>query len=198
LKRARRRVRWIAFLDIDEFLFSPLGRPLSQVLADFGEHPGVVVAWRVYGTGGITERSPNLVIETFLRRASEGHFLSAYGKPIVNPRRTVATGTSPHRFAHYERRRPWRMSATAVDEEATPVRSDECRAPANILRINHYYSRSEAEAVKKWRRGSVTRAATPPLSELVDPRLNDVRDETLLRVAPELRKRLAQRGAGAD
>src|SRR4051812_1327225 len=49
LKRVRHRVRWIAFLDIDEFLFSPLGRPLPQVLADFDEYPGVVAAWRVYG-----------------------------------------------------------------------------------------------------------------------------------------------------
>ena len=192
LKRHRRRARWIAFLDIDEFLFSPLGRPLSQVLTDFAPFPGVVVAWRVYGTGGIAERSGGLVTETFLWRAGEDHFLSAYGKSIVNPRRTHSTVTSPHRFQYFDPRRPWRLYGVAVDEERNAATSDECIS-ADTLRVNHYYSRSEAEALVKWRRGSVTRDVAPPLSEFVDPKLNQVRDEILLRVVPELRKRLTQR-----
>ena len=53
LKRYRHQARWIAFLDIDEFLFSPRGQSLPQVLAAFPPFAGVVVAWRVYGTGGI-------------------------------------------------------------------------------------------------------------------------------------------------
>ena len=34
LKGTRRGSRWIAFIDLDEFLFSPTGRPLPEVLAD--------------------------------------------------------------------------------------------------------------------------------------------------------------------
>jgi len=196
LRRRRHRARWIAFLDIDEFLFSTSGEPLPQVLAAFDAHPGVIAAWRVYGTGGIAERSRGLVTETFRWRAREDHFLSAYGKPIVNPRRTSSIVASPHRFNHYERRRPWRLRGAAVDEKRSPVTSDVCRASANLLRINHYYSRSVAEALEKWRRGSVTRAAPPPLSELLDSKLNEVHDGILLRVVPELRDRLAERHAG--
>ena len=195
LSRSRRRARWIAFLDIDEFLFSPLWRPLPQVLAEFDVHPAILAAWRVYGTGGVAEKSPGLVTETFLRRASDDHFLSGYGKAIADPRRTVANVASPHRFSHYERRRPWRLRASAVDEQRRAVTSDGWRASATTLRINHYYSRSEAEALEKWRRGSVTRATSPPLSELVDPKLNEVRDETLLRVVDDLRERLGDRHA---
>jgi hypothetical protein len=33
--------RWIAFIDIDEFLFSPSGRPLPEILRDFEPYPGV-------------------------------------------------------------------------------------------------------------------------------------------------------------
>src|SRR5262249_59468593 len=39
--RHRSGTRWIAFIDIDEFLFSPTGRPLPEVLRRFRSHPHV-------------------------------------------------------------------------------------------------------------------------------------------------------------
>src|SRR4051812_48015764 len=50
LRRHRTDTRWIAFIDADEFLFSPTGKPLPELLRAFDTHPGVVVNWRVYGT----------------------------------------------------------------------------------------------------------------------------------------------------
>jgi Glycosyltransferase family 92 len=50
LKRARGLTRWLAFIDLDEFLFSPGPTPLPDVLRDYEEHPGVVVNWQVYGS----------------------------------------------------------------------------------------------------------------------------------------------------
>ena len=35
--------RWIAFIDLDEFLFSPTGRPLPEVLSEYERWPGVGV-----------------------------------------------------------------------------------------------------------------------------------------------------------
>ena len=52
LKRHRSDARWIAFLDLDEFLFSPTERSLVEVLPEFERHPAVVVNWRMYGTNG--------------------------------------------------------------------------------------------------------------------------------------------------
>lgn len=193
LKRNWTQARWIAFIDIDEFLFSPLGRPLPEILADYAEWPGVAAAWRVYGTGGVAEQPTGLVTESFMWRAREDHFLSKYGKLIVNPMRTAPVVNSPHRFVHFSRRRPWSPTAAAVDEDRHPVISEECGARANVLRINHYYSRSEAEALAKWRRGSVTRGEVPPLSEMMDARLNEVHDDILLQVVPRLRAKLAAR-----
>ena len=45
--------RWIAFLDFDEYLFSPTGEPLSQVLPDYEQHPGVCVSRAEFGASGI-------------------------------------------------------------------------------------------------------------------------------------------------
>jgi hypothetical protein len=48
LERARGRARWLAFIDIDEFLFSPACECLAPALRAYEPHPGVVVNWQVY------------------------------------------------------------------------------------------------------------------------------------------------------
>src|SRR5438309_11534779 len=52
--------RWIAFLDLDEFLFSPTLRPLPELLAEYEQHPAVVVNWMMFGTSGHLTRPPGL------------------------------------------------------------------------------------------------------------------------------------------
>ena len=44
--------RWIAFIDLDEFLFSPTGRPLPEVLRRYERWPAVGVNWAVFGSSG--------------------------------------------------------------------------------------------------------------------------------------------------
>ena len=46
--------RWIAFIDLDEFLFSPSGEPLPEVLADYEQWPGVAVRWACSAPPGTT------------------------------------------------------------------------------------------------------------------------------------------------
>jgi hypothetical protein len=135
-------------------------------------------------------------------RAPEGHFLNAYGKAIVDPRQTISLATSPHSFRHYAPRRPWRM-VPPVDECGCPYTEpqfDEAGRPysgqatsVNVLRINHYYTRSEAEAISKWRKGYVASSQQPPLEQLLDPKLNDIHDDAILRFVPELRAQLRDR-----
>src|SRR5688572_30328980 len=52
LQERRDQSRWIAFVDIDEFLFSPTGRPVSEVLADYEQWPGIGVNRLRFGTSG--------------------------------------------------------------------------------------------------------------------------------------------------
>ena len=106
------RFRWIAMIDVDEFLFAPDGRPLGQVLADFPDVPAVVVHWQVYGSSGHVEAPDGLVIEQFTRRAPTSWVRNRRLKSIVDPRRTQAF-VSPH-FALY------RDGARAVSENGVP------------------------------------------------------------------------------
>ena len=68
IARHRDDSRWIAFVDIDEFLFSPTGRPLPEVLARYERWAGVGVNRVTFGTSGHETRPPGLVLENYTRR----------------------------------------------------------------------------------------------------------------------------------
>src|SRR5205085_807652 len=100
-KEHRTDTRWIAFIDIDEFLFSPTGEPLPAILSHFADWPGVCAAWRLYGTGGWHTRPPGLVTESYLQRAPDDCRSAWAMKSIVDPRRTVPWVRNYHVLQHW-------------------------------------------------------------------------------------------------
>src|SRR5262249_55428236 len=151
--------RWIAFIDIDEFLFATGGEDLPTVLADFEAFPGVGANWVVFGSSGHLRQPKELVTRSYLRRASfdirvafppllrPGGYVRNMGdyprfcrhiKSIVDPREVIKVLT-PHSFRYRKDRR-------AVDETATPIRAgfhDSMSDAVSVsrLRINHYWSK---------------------------------------------------------
>src|SRR4051794_6571949 len=91
--------RWIAFLDLDEFLFSPTYRPVSDLLVEFERHPGVVVNWAKFGTSGHRTRPPGLAIESYHYRKTYPPGSSEQVKCIVDPPRAERV-LSPHAFRY--------------------------------------------------------------------------------------------------
>ena len=188
LARHRIDTRWLAFIDIDEFLFCPNGRALPAVLSKFRSAPGVAVCSRYFGFGGVEEPQPGLTIETYLMRAHDDFEPNTWVKSIVFPRMTERPAEIPHHFVY-------RHSRSAVGEDGLPAPHGDRRPPtADLLRINHYYTRSRAEYDAKlggwsgWGDRSGAR-------QLGDTRLppDDMRDETILRYAPFVRRALSER-----
>jgi Glycosyltransferase family 92 len=135
--------RWLTFLDIDEFLFSPTGEPVSEVLPEYEQWPGVVVSRADFGPSGHRKRPTGLVVENFLHRRRYRPDAIVPVKSIVDPGRTVRSA-SIHHF-HYRDGLP-------VDENKSPVRSGSGRrtwVSFERLRINHYGTKSEAEMAAK-------------------------------------------------
>lgn len=173
LRRLRGRSRWAAFIDVDEFLFSPTGAPLPEVLERYEGHAGVIVNWRCYGTSGHRTRPDGLTIENYTRRARSGWARNRRVKTIVDPLLAVET-RSPHLFEV-------QTGHALVTEELTPVRAVRSangrrrlrhlaawlpylpfdpyakfrpsveRVSANRLRINHYVTRSADEMPLKYK-----------------------------------------------
>ena len=192
LKRHRDEARWIAFLDVDEFLFSPTGHAVSTLLRDYERWPGVGVNWAVFGTSGHQVPPGGLVIESYLRRTSEPDF-NRHIKTIANPAR-VRAFCKPSFFMYDE--------GLAVDENHRCITGPPWSVTASVsferLRINHYTTRSATEYAAKVSRGWPD-SSTPP-SRFADERsmrrrlaaMDQLHDDAILRYAPALRRALAR------
>ncbi len=180
--------RWIAFLDDDEFLFPVKGGSLPEVLRRYEAFPGVAVHWVMFGSSGHRARPEGLVISNY--RACEGKPQNTF-KSIVNPRCFKAP-----KSMHYCR---YKGHARAVNEQFEPVR-DSHGVPnpsVDILRINHYWSKSYEDGVNKITRGRVQAWGAPrgmEYWERLDREFSQVEDTLILRYEEELKERLARRG----
>jgi hypothetical protein len=178
--------RWIAFIDLDEYLFSPTYKALTEILPDYEEHPAVVANWAVFGTSGHLTKPPGLTIENFNHRNDYPPGAIEQVKCIVDPART-SHALSGHRFVYH--------SGEAVNENHE---TKEGRAPRVVsferLRVNHYAHRSREEYIAKLARPQVvgTYKQFPPNSlERRIKRGNAVRDDTIKHYVPALKERLA-------
>jgi hypothetical protein len=182
VERERGRSRWLAVLDLDEFLFSPTGRRLPEVLRGFERHAAVGACWAVYGTGGHDVRPDGLVTESYLWRSDDDARRNRHVKSIVDPRRAVRP-MSPHHF---------RVRGRFVDERHRLL-TGPCihGAPTRrLLRINHYWSKSREEAERKVRRPRADLDEMRSLELFLNPALNAVYDDAIAGWLPELRDRL--------
>lgn len=59
LRKFGHTTRWLALIDIDEFLFSPANQGLVTSLRAYEKHAAVFVYWRLFGSGGRRDRVPD-------------------------------------------------------------------------------------------------------------------------------------------
>jgi hypothetical protein len=134
--------RWFGFVDLDEFLFSPTGRPIPEVLKEFEYAPCVFINDIEFGSSGHKTKPPGLVIESYTRRTDDPS-LNGCMKKILDPKRVIKAGIHTSQYTE----------GTAVNENHEPVTGrNEGKVTISKLRFNHYYTKSEEEArVKAYR-----------------------------------------------
>lgn len=157
LENNRFSSRWIAFIDLDEFIVPVKDKSIPAFLAGFESFAAVEINWLIYGSGGRKTKTPGTVMERFRFHSTPGHYLNRHVKSIVNPRR-VFTMTGCHEAA--------KISGHTADSHGNPVtRHFRDREPQqDIIRINHYAVRSYEEFTEKQARGraSGTQKAVKP------------------------------------
>jgi hypothetical protein len=192
LERAREETFWLAIFDIDEYLFSPTGEPVSHVLRrEFEEFPGVGVNEISFGTSGHVSRPRGLTIENYVRRCELQKPRNRIIKSIVRPELVADLGSDPHYFRYVDKRR-------AVTEGKEEIRGSLTQSVSvDLLRINHYITRSAEERQRKNAGPDVLRGGRRHLPKAAerDKMLNDEEDTTILRYAAPLREAL---GMAAD
>lgn len=173
IRRVRMQTRWIALIDIDEFLFSPACPDLREVLRGYADLPAIFVYWVLFGSNGHVARPEGSVIESYTRcldRASalrdgfdhrkepgKADYVTGWakdGKSIVNPRMV-------RRYVVHRPRELW--DGELLDENRLPPvqRADGDTLSYEILRINHYWSKSLEDLSAKVERGSICDRTRP-------------------------------------
>ncbi len=134
LRIAQDEARWVAFLDLDEFLFPVKEYLTRSFLKDYEDYAQVSVNWVLFGTSDIQEISfPNLMIETLRRSCSKGN---KHVKNIVQPSK-VTHFINPH----WAEVKPGFLQVNS-DKKAfwgpfSPY------IALDKIRINHYWTRDE-------------------------------------------------------
>ncbi len=169
--------RWIAFVDIDEYLFG-LKAPLTEVLKGYEAYPGLVVHWQCYGSADPATASSPLVTQAFLNRAPEKWVRNRKVKSIVDPSRTVGAD-GPHFFKYKDdecavnekfqrvvpkpkseqRRRIYKFITKRfpwAPLDPYSYRGHDLPVSVDVLRINHYTVKSSRQFAEKQVRMKLT------------------------------------------
>lgn len=171
LENNRLSSRWMAFIDLDEFIVPVRDASIPEFLKGLEPFAAVEINWLVYGSGGRKDKTPGTMMERFRFHSKPEHYLNRHVKSIVNPRR-VFTMIGCHEVA--------RISGDTADSHGQPVRRHfrEREPQQDIIRINHYAVRSYEEFIEKQARGraSGTQPTVKP-EYFVQYDLNDIEEK---------------------
>ncbi|MBV1903031.1 MAG: glycosyltransferase family 92 protein [Marinosulfonomonas sp.] len=173
IRNFRTRARWIAFIDLDEFLYSPTGRNLPELLENYRGVAAIFVYWVLFGSSGHAKRPMGSVIQAYqqcldLKHVNEDDFnhgvmadksdyvtgWSRDGKSIVNPRQV-------RKYNIHKPKKLW--FGEILDENRDPARQRVAGMQISyaVFRINHYWSKSIDELTAKVDRGSICNPSRP-------------------------------------
>lgn len=176
--------KWVAFLDIDEFLFPVRKRNLQDVLENYEEFGGVGVNWLMFGSSHVWRIPPKqLLIESLNCCANKKFTGNRYVKSIVRPER-ASHFDNPHQPVYLQ-------EYSGVNTDKLPLEGMwSSYYQANKLRINHYWTREgeyfyrqKLQRHKQWRGDPDPKAIKSFIENL-----NSEQDNTILKFVPELKK----------
>ena len=154
LERHRFDCRYIAFIDLDEFLYPKTGQSVIEVVDEIlSRNPNAAalgVNWQCFGSNGLETADYSLgVLERFTRRAQSdwdgfngisGNF---YRKTISNPR-LVRYALNPHYAFYFDQK-----SAVNSDGGYIPTAYYSKPILVDKIVVNHYYTKSKEEYLQK-------------------------------------------------
>ncbi len=172
--------RWIGFIDTDEFLV--IKKPYNTIkkfMQQYENLGGLGINWLMFGSSHL-ETKPESMLKGFFMSAKNDYHENKHIKTIINPK-LVTKFASPHhahligtkptkwyynsskinkimtkisRFFSLNFRKSFNNKSDIVNENFEEINYTEYSVPSlNKCQINHYYTRSKQEFLKKQERG---------------------------------------------
>jgi hypothetical protein len=176
LRTAWKKCRWLAFFDIDEFLFCPSQVDIRDTLRQYESLAAIHIWQAFYGSSGHVSRPESPVTEAYLHRAP---LTTTSIKSIANPRLIYRVGIHESKY----------VCARASDTSGRSFKSGINNPTLDVLRINHYWSRSLADLRTKVNRGDASTSNARNLDWHLDfeKKLNLEFDDSILSISRSIR-----------
>ncbi|KEO51734.1 glycosyltransferase family 92 protein [Thioclava pacifica] len=169
--------RWMAFVDVDEFLVPTASDTLPQSLEALGDIPNVSLPWHMFGFSGHETPPEGGVLENYRMRVrdpmSDAPGIRAF-KMLVDPCRLTALRV--HSMETDGTSETWNDAGTKASIEARE--KPEFYSTAAV-QLNHYYTRSKADLEAKISRGPNLVAKTDQYRRKVMRTVNSIEAETV-------------------
>lgn len=173
---------WIAFLDIDEFLWSTKYNKITEALDTFPDQWNVIgVNWKCFGSGGQQEFINKPVIERFTLRKNSWIQANNFIKSIVR----MNNGIFNFGDAHYALLPTYSPNGKLIPRSHNPEHD------YTILQINHYGSKSREEWVKRQLLGKPDTVNFKVNEQCyIDVQGDEIDDRDIQRFLPQLKEKL--------
>jgi len=148
ITRFKNQNSWMGFVDSDEFIVISKSNSLINFLKDFEADGALGINWIIFDSNGQLNRPhKGFVIDNFTQiYQNDNHPINRHIKTIVQPTR-VKYYVSPHFCILKD-------GAKIVDENHQPIQIPfSAKNNTSKIRINHYFSKSKQELIKKINRG---------------------------------------------
>ena len=150
IARYRARHQFIAFIDVDEFIFlrDPSVANLPALLHEYEDQGGLAVNWVQFGSSGHIHRPHGGTLANFWKCIPLQHPENLHVKTIANTLYVDRASGDPHHFLYHE-------GKTAVNEKFEIVEGPRSSHHAiSRVALHHYVTKSRDEYQKKIERGS--------------------------------------------
>lgn len=185
IRRFRMQTYWMATIDIDEFIVPISTQTIPEFLQDFEDDSGIEINWMIYGSNGQKFRTNELVIERFTKHAFHNYDKNRHIKTIFNPRSVWVAGVHEAKYfkgkgvnIHKKENKKYFLNREPVLDK---------------IRINHYFTKSEAEYLIKMKRGDATGNDHLSMKHFLSQDKNDIEDHIMDKYIPIIKKNLEEK-----
>lgn len=185
--------KWVAMIDLDEYIHPLEKDNLIDFLDDYEEYCGIAINWQCFGTSNVKSIPENsLMIEMLTKKALEYSHRNAVVKSIVRPEFTIPKETNwPPHTVHYKNHKKAVFPDKTIRKDVLNQKKWEIHPTKAV--INHYVHRTEDYL---WSKKLAKKAPMQNWSCLKDSKFlhnwyqecNVEEDTRILRFAEDLKK----------
>lgn len=144
LRRSKGNTKWLAFIDIDEFILPKKNATILECINQFFPNAdGVYICWRNFGTNNVYINPGEPILMQLTAASHPLHSRNASGKSIVKVDEVVIDEVwSPHQLVLRQGAQYYNGSGRPLDFKGADLQVDP-QHTSDHIQINHYAMRDE-------------------------------------------------------